>query len=495
MNISPAILLPVIIITCTIITEWLIQKKIIRYLFAKKIRQFVLAFAFALSPIFFTNIILLEIIVASFAGLAFLITQKGWVSLNEKGGKSWALFFLPTAFLGLLIMFGHYPNFYWLIIYPMLVLAFSDSLSAIVGHFSNKTFKITTDKKSFVGSFIFFLVAWLLLTFITFWFYGYHPYLRLPPRMYFEWNKWLIYAAGLAFVLTILEAICSNGLGNLLIPICAALILYSTFRLGELHPTELLGTIFLATMVATVSYFKRALTLNGAVTAWFMGIVLLWMGGWEWVWPMMVFFITGTVFTKVNEKFGRKTDEKDNRARDYYQVLANGGIGLLCCVLYAVTGNQFWYFIYIFSMSVSMADTWSSEIGMMAGGKVVDFFSRKPVPVGVSGGVTNEGFGGGFAGAMIIGWIGFSSRHFSITLFLITLLAGILGTILDSILGSKLQIKYRLMKSGNLSDFVPTDEKGKYISGKKWMTNDMVNFISNLIITLFCFGMMFWLKL
>lgn len=374
----------------------------------------------------------------------------------------------------------------------MLVLAFSDSLSAIIGHFSRKTYKITTDKKTFIGSLIFFLITWVTITYLPWWLYNMHPYFRLAPIMYFQWEKWLIYAAGLSFVLTILEAICSNGLGNLLIPICAALIIYSTFKLGDLHPSELIGTIFLATIVATVSYFKRALTLNGAVTAWFMGIVLLWMGGWEWVWPMMVFFITGTVFTKVNEKFGRKTDEKEDRARDYYQVLANGGIGLLCCVLYAVTGNQFWYFIYIFSMSVSMADTWSSEIGMMAGGKVVDFFSRKPVPVGVSGGVTNEGFAGGFAGAMIIGWIGFSSRHFSITLFGITLLAGVLGTVLDSILGSKLQIKYCLEKSNEVSDFIPPDEKGTYFSGKKWMTNDMVNFLSNLIITLFCFWMMFW---
>jgi uncharacterized membrane protein len=143
-------------------------------------------------------------------------------------------------------------------------------------------------------------------------------------------------------------------------------------------------------------------------------------------------------------------------------------------------------------MSVSMADTWSSEIGMMSGGKVVDFFSRKPVPVGVSGGVSNEGFGGGFAGAMIIGWIGFSSRHFSITLFGITLLAGILGTVLDSILGSKLQIKYCLDESNTLSDFIPRDTKGTYFSGQKWMTNDMVNFLSNLIITLFCCWMMFW---
>lgn len=492
MNTSPAALLLLIIIACIFITEWFIQKNILPYLFSKKIRQLVIGVCFALSPLFFKNIYLLEIIVAVLAAIAFLVIQKNWVALNDKGEKSWALFFMAISFLGLLVMFGNHPNFYWLIIYPMLVLALSDSFSAIIGYFSHNSYKITTDKKTFLGSLVFFLITWLLITYVPFWLYDVHSYFRLAPIMYFQWQKWLIYAAGLSFVLTILEAICSNGLGNLLVPICAALIMYCTFKLGDLHPTELIGTIFLATILAVVSYFKRALTLNGAVTAWFMGIVLLWMGGWEWVWPMMVFFITGTVFTKVNKQFGKVLNEKPDRARDYYQVLANGGIGMLCCILYSVTANQFWYFIYIFSMSVSMADTWSSEIGMMAGGKVVDFFSRKPVPVGVSGGVSNEGFAGGFAGAMIIGWLGFSSRHFSITLFGITLLAGVMGTLLDSIFGSKLQIKYCLEKNNELSDFIPQEEKANYYSGKKWVTNDMVNFLSNLIITLFCLGLMFW---
>jgi uncharacterized protein (TIGR00297 family) len=260
----------------------------------------------------------------------------------------------------------------------------------------------------------------------------------------------------------------------------------------QLFTSHLLTSVLLPIAIASIAYFKKALSFSGAIASVIIGFALLWLGGWEWVWPMLAFFISGTILTKINQRMAKKSDDKHDRPRDAYQALANGGIGLTCCVLYAITNSSNCYFAYIFSMAVSMADTWSSEIGMMVGGKVVDIFSRKPVPAGVSGGVSNEGFAGGFAGAMIIGWLGFASKHFSITLFGLTLLAGVLGTVLDSILGSRLQIKYSLEKNNELSDFIPPNEKGIYFSGQKWMTNDMVNFLSNLIVTLFCYWMIFW---
>lgn len=490
-EVRPAIFLLLIIIIGTILIEWIAIKKLIPIWLSKKIVQLIIGTSFALAPLFFYHIYLLQIIIALIGTVGFFAAKNEWLALNDKGEKNWGIFYLSISFLLLLLSFGQFKQFFWVMIYAMLVLALSDSLSAIIGHFSNNKFKITTDKKSFLGSTVFFIVTWFVLTYLPVCLYSFNPYFHLPAIFSGDWNKWMGYAAGLAFILTILEAICSNELGNLLIPLCTALIVYATFRLGTLHPSQLLVTMVLATVVAVVSYFKGALTLNGSVTAWFMGIVLLWMGDWEWVWPMMAFFITGTVFTRINNQFGRKSDEDHDKPRDYYQVLANGGIGLLCCVLFAVTGTPFWYYIYVFSISVSMADTCSSEIGMMADGKVVDLLSRKPVPRGVSGGVSSAGFVGGFMGALIIGWIGFSSRYFSITLFGITLLAGLLGTLLDSILGSKMQVKYKLA-NGQPSDFIPDGEQGTLLSGQKWMTNDMVNFLTNLIITLLCFWIMFW---
>ena len=63
-------------------------------------------------------------------------------------------------------------------------------------------------------------------------------------------------------------------------------------------------------------------------------------------------------------------------------------------------------------------------------------------------------------------------------LFLLIIIIGFLGSILDSIIGATLQVKYK----NELGELVEVKEKGSdIISGFELIDNNMVNFINTLI--------------
>ncbi len=86
-------------------------------------------------------------------------------------------------------------------------------------------------------------------------------------------------------------------------------------------------------------------------------------------------------------------------------------------------------------------------------------------------------------GASIFAFIGAYLMHlmeFYWQLVAVVTIAGFMGMVADSILGSRSQRRY-MQADGTLAD-VPSP--GAHLhSGKKWMSNDLVNLISNAMTT------------
>ena len=137
----------------------------------------------------------------------------------------------------------------------------------------------------------------------------------------------------------------------------------------------------------------------------------------------------------------------------------------------------------IMSMAVATADTWSSEIGTAVRGRTWDVLRCIRVPSGLSGGVSLIGTIGGALGASLLfatswiilrvpaQWPGFATGMFSCTSI------GTLGMLLDSVLGASWQGRYRAV-DGTLAD-----EGVEPVSGSRWMTNNLVNLVSNAVTT------------
>jgi uncharacterized protein (TIGR00297 family) len=225
---------------------------------------------------------------------------------------------------------------------------------------------------------------------------------------------------------------------------------------------------------------RKSLSIDGAVAAVWVGLWVMFFAGPIWLLPLFFFFISSTLLGRLNKRKEVQSDIKHGKARDYKQVLCNGGIYALLASFADAGAWPFW--LMAVSMAVSTADTWSSEYGIYRSGATYDILRLKPIPAGVSGGVSVAGTIAGLLGAASIAlvvrilmgegltWYGFS----------VITLAGFAGMIFDSVLGAGAQARYR-DEHGAISD---TGGIGaRLYSGWRFISNDGVNLWSNALIT------------
>ena len=227
-----------------------------------------------------------------------------------------------------------------------------------------------------------------------------------------------------------------------------------------------------------VSYRLRWLTAGGSITASAFGFCLLWLGGWPWVLPLLIFFGSSSALSKIRGK-GVKSREKDKKRddiRNVTQVLANGGMAWLLLLLYALTNELYWYAGFIGSLAAATADTWATEIGRLAGGKPRHILTGGLLDKGLSGGITWQGTTGSMMGAVVIGLscVPFYDNSMMYCLIL-GLVAGMVGSLLDSVLGGTVQAKYLNEETGAITEKKKSGDSLRKISGINRVNNDLVN--------------------
>ena len=150
----------------------------------------------------------------------------------------------------------------------------------------------------------------------------------------------------------------------------------------------------LGPIVAAVVWRARLLTTSGAVVAALIGSACALAGG-DWMLLLLSFFGTSVLLSRV----GRAEKQRRSAAviekagpRDAMQVLANGvvfGIGALAArdgeISKAVAAAA------LGGLASAMADTWGTEIGMLARRAPRSILTWMPLEPGMSGGVTMQG--------------------------------------------------------------------------------------------------------
>lgn len=244
--------------------------------------------------------------------------------------------------------------------------------------------------------------------------------------------------------------------------------------------TSTLMTVALCTAAFIFLTHKfKALTVSGTVSAVVLGLTVILCVGLKAIWPLVIFLGGSLVLSRLETENSIRTDEKSGRPRDLMQVLSNGGIYGLAACLYALTRDYHFLICMGVSISISTCDTWSSEAGIRFSSRTFDPFRFRKVSPGVSGGISLAGTLTGILGAGIMSLM---------TCFLFDLISdhlliftgGITGMFLDSFLGSRLQKKYLDSQTNEWVDSAKTysDEQGL-----SFVTNDMVNMLSNFITT------------
>jgi uncharacterized protein (TIGR00297 family) len=233
----------------------------------------------------------------------------------------------------------------------------------------------------------------------------------------------------------------------------------------------------LAAVVALVAWGARALTASGALAAFAVGTCVFGAGGWPYAAVLFAFFIPSTVLSRIGRARKRAlVDIGKHGARDAWQVFANGGIAAVCAVLSALTHAHAVTAAFAAAFAAASSDTWGTEIGTLAKSAPRSILTLKPLPAGLSGGITVVGTIAEIAGALLVGLVAWALH---IAPWWIVLIAGVAGAFADSIAGASAQeLRYCSQCKRNCeTDPHVCGSPTTVVRGYTWMSNDAVNFI------------------
>lgn len=206
-------------------------------------------------------------------------------------------------------------------------------------------------------------------------------------------------------------------------------------------------------------------------------------GGLAWSVPLLVFFLSSSLWTRLGIRSSQKPPSRDGkRGRTAGQVLANGGPALLAAAVSIYQPEASWpWWCYLGSLAAVTADTWATEIGPLFSNPTFLITSGKRVPAGTSGGVSLPGtLASGSGAAALAALAGIpASVGFNPKGFMIVVLAGLTGSLLDSWLGATVQRRAYCPSCGKDTehpDTHPCRLPLAQVRGISWMTNEAVNF-------------------
>jgi uncharacterized protein (TIGR00297 family) len=272
----------------------------------------------------------------------------------------------------------------------------------------------------------------------------------------------------------------------------------------------LLIGFLLSAAIGFVAYRRRSLSRSGVVGALLVGTLTFGIGGLTWAMVVVAFFVSSSVLThyRADAKRHGAIELAKGGQRDLTQVLANGGVAVLLALAAALWHDRYSTIIlaaFVGAMATVTADTWATEIGMGSKTPPRLITTRQVARRGESGGVTLLGFIASATGAWCIGsvvvlgewivsWWGGNVQQVWLGLPFVALIAGMLGSVSDSLLGATAQALYYCAPDDKYTES-PIHSCGRpamRVRGWDWINNDMVNFLAS-VIGAIVGGMLGWL--
>ena len=235
-----------------------------------------------------------------------------------------------------------------------------------------------------------------------------------------------------------------------------------------------------ATAVITVK--KEALTVPAALEAQLLILASCWFGKWFGLTYLLVAYFSIALIDRVLKK--KTTDifsqiNKKHGARDHIQVAANGLAAFVCILCYRFTDHRAFLIGFAVAIAQALADSVSSDVGVLSKGEPVSICRFKPVPRGLSGGVSLLGTLAGLGACIFCALIYFLFLWDGFGAFCIVAFAFI-GCLLDSIVGDLLQEKFQCPVCGSLTEkTVHCHTPTTHVSGIRHLDNCMVNLVCN----------------
>ena len=195
---------------------------------------------------------------------------------------------------------------------------------------------------------------------------------------------------------------------------------------------EVLTILLVLLIFSLISFQKKLLNLKGIIFADLVGLITYYSGGIIAFFTIVFFYLIAEFATKLS-----RNDKKKHEQRTTSNILGNAGAAIIALLL-----GQFVPFFG--AIAAALADTVSSEIGMLSTKKprLITNFSK--VESGTDGGITFLGIITGAIASILIAIVYFLFIENSLKIAGVIAFAGFCGTLIDSLLGAIFERKGKL---------------------------------------------------
>ena len=244
--------------------------------------------------------------------------------------------------------------------------------------------------------------------------------------------------------------------------------------------------LVISLLLFACTYLGKHLTLTGAILAAIITALFSFLKLWNMLALLIIIYITLMIIDKVTS-MKRKQINSDvisrSGARSVKQILANGFAPLLSTVFFVYSGNRAFLIVFAVGVGTTLADSAASDVGVLSKKMPKDICTWKPLTHGLSGGVSSLGSFVCISASLFVGLVAHICFHLSMNEALIVVGFSFIGSIIDSLLGSRIQAKFKCCVCQIITEKVThCDIQTKHIYGIKLIGNCAINLISSIAV-------------
>lgn len=438
----------------------------------RKITHILLFIVWILLDIFFKNTIHQVIIPFTFIIINYLSYKyKIFKSIEREDNNHLGIVYFSIAVFIVMLISYILPEYYIYSGIAVFCLTFGDGFAALIGYLT-KSIKIKGSKSlnGFIACFVFSFISLLIIN-------------------YLYVIKLSIVTLIIISLLAAIFELVGKGLDNFSVTI--GTFLYCIL-LHINKGNNLLNIVTLITIsIFLIVFFSKAITYYGSLFAMLIVFIFGFLGSIKALIFLLVSYFISFIISFVRKKIIKINKEKSER-RNIKQIFVNGICGSISIIIYNLTNDKLFMILAIICIGGCLIDSISSDIGSLSKTMPIDIIGFKKMKNNVSGGITILGTTSALVAAILLGILaGILFKIKIIKIFIISLLI-FSQTIIDSILGSTLQVKYKCLACGEIiEEKFHCQIETKIYKGYKFINNNIVNLVSSIItfvISIFVLG-------
>lgn len=346
-------------------------------------------------------------------------------------------------------------------------LSLGDGLAPITAKLLKKCNVQISPTRSLVGSLTVFIIS-----FFSTWIFS----------LAFKMDLDILFIFSVAALACVTEFYGFKGLDNIFIEfmVFGYLLLYHYGYASMMLQIIIITTPFLAmVMIGT-----RSLDISGGITSLLLILAMGVFGGvFETVYTSIYFIIATIVAAITGRLYAKKLGKKkEKHMRTGRQIVAVGLVPMGFVIAAYFTKNAFFQLLFTLVITEQFADSMASDVGRLTNGKNVDIIRFKPIEKGLSGGVSLLGTLVALVSCFLLPLIPFLFQRLELIAFLVIAGLAFIGVLVDSVLGSLLQVLYLCPTCGKKVETpIHCEVEAEKIKGFKLIDNTMVNFLTGVL--------------